>query len=148
MQISVLWMVPWLAGEEKEEHDHIPATASRLPVDMVNSQKHPLSSGSEVLLWDAWSQKRTDVNICHEGVQRFRLSHLRELWLNSCHFYSVRGAITISFTYPLISSALLTRVCFSFSSRLFQLCDNTYHDCTDCECNSGKRNPPTLKLSC
>lgn len=73
----------------------------------LNSQKQLSLSWFEVLLWDAWSQNRTDVNICHERVQRFRLPHLPELWLNSCRFYSVRGAITISFMYLLISSALL-----------------------------------------
>lgn len=65
----------------------------------LNSQKQLLHSLFKVLLWDTWLQNRTDVNICHERVQRFCLPHLLELWLNSCQFYPVRGAITISFMY-------------------------------------------------
>lgn len=43
-------------------------------------------------------------------------------WLNSCCFYSVRGAIAISFMYLLISSALLMCVCFSFSAAAYVSC--------------------------
>lgn len=85
----------------------------------LNSRKQPSLSWFEVLLWDVWSQTRTDVNICHERVQRFRLPHLPEPWLNSCHFYSDRGAIAISFMYLLISSALLMCVCFRFSATAY-----------------------------
>lgn len=88
----------------------------------LNSWKQPSLSWFEVLLWDVWSQTRTDVNICHERVQRFRLPHLPEPWLNSCCFYSVRGAIAISFMYLLISSALLMCVRFSFSAAVYVSC--------------------------